>query len=160
MKKILLSFIFILLFISSALGSAIEDFINEVLSVRNPDQARTLVSLEKINELINSSEDINIKGKNGDNLLMLAAAFNNNPNTVRALIRSGADVNVTNNQGWTPLMSALANEANSNPQIIKILVEAGADVEIASISGAVAYDYARKNYRLADSEVLNKLKIS
>ena len=142
MKKIFLCFIFILLFVSSALSAEIEDFINEVMSVGKPEQARALVTLEKIKDLINTNENINTKGKNGDTILMLAAAFNNNPDTIKVLLRSGADVNVTNNQGWTPLMSALANDSNSNTQIIKMLVDAGADVSIKNKNGRTARDFA------------------
>ena len=157
MKKSFLCFILIIFSSSLAFAGVTEDFINEVLSIGKPEQARILVTSEKINELINSSDDINVKGKNGDNLLMLAAAFNNNPNTIKALIRAGADVNSVNSRGWTPLMSALANDANSNPQIIKILIEAGADINAKSKNGVTARDLAKRSRDPAIKKIADTL---
>ena len=157
MKKIFWCFILVMLSSSIAFAGMTENFINEVLSIGKPEQARALVTSEKINELINSSDDINVKGKNGDTLLMLAAAFNNNPNTIKALIRAGADVNAANSRGWTPLMSALANDANSNPHIIKILIEAGADINAKSNTGITARDLAKRSRDPAIKKIADTL---
>ena len=66
MKKSFLCFILIIFSSSLAFAGVTDDFINEVLSIGKPEQARALVTSEKINELINSSDDINVKGKNGE----------------------------------------------------------------------------------------------
>lgn len=141
---------------SQAFGNSVDDFINEVLSTGASERARSLVTDEKIMELINSSDDINAKGKRGDTVLMVASAFNNNPGIVKALIKDGANVNAKNDQGWTALMSALANDANSNSEIIKILIEAGADVKAKNNKGITARDLAKRKQnpeiqRLADT---------
>jgi ankyrin repeat protein len=46
---------------------------------------------------------------------------------VKLLISKGADVNVKDKKGWTPLLLALLSE-NDNKEIIKLLVSEGADV--------------------------------
>ena len=147
MKKFLLCLIFLVMSAAAAFGGEVKDFINEVLKTQGLEgarMARALVTDEKIGELINSGDDINVRGQRGDTLLMLAAAFNNNPQVIRNLIKAGADVNAKNYQGWTALMSALADDSNNNAKIIKILVEAGADVKAKNDRGITASDLAKR----------------
>lgn len=47
---------------------------------------------------------------------------------IQTEINNGADVNATNNEGWTPLMFAIQNRCNL--EIIKMLLNAGAKVNI------------------------------
>ena len=160
MKKIFLCFILLALADTTAFGNSVDDFINEVLSIQGngaSERVRALVTDEKIMELINSSDDINVKGRRGDTVLMLASAFNNNPGIIKALIRDGADVNARNDQGWTALMSALANEANSNSQIIKILIEAGADVKAKNNRGITARDLAKRKQNIEIQKLADTL---
>ena len=160
MKKIFLCFILLALADTTAFGNSVDDFINEVLSIHGngaSERVRALVTDEKIMELINSSDDINVKGRRGDTVLMLASAFNNNPGIIKALIRDGADVNARNDQGWTALMSALANEANSNSQIIKILIEAGADVKAKNNRGITARDLAKRKQNIEIQKLADTL---
>ena len=53
--------------------------------------------------------------------------------TISLLLKSGADINATNQVGGTPLM--LAAQTHTNPQVITILVNAGADPEQAADDG-------------------------
>jgi hypothetical protein len=55
--------------------------------------------------------------------------------TVRALIRSGADVNLPNEQGRTPLMNAAAAGRLS---VVQALIEAQADVDASDRNGLTA----------------------
>ena len=160
MKKVLMCSVLFFMSVSAAFGGVISDFINEVLKTQGLNgavMARTLVTDEKISELINSSDDINIRGERGDTVLMLASAFNNNPQIVRNLIKAGADVNAKNDQGWTALMSALADDSNNNAQIIRILVEAGADVKAKNIRGITARDLAKRKQNPEIQELANTL---
>ena len=50
-----------------------------------------------------------------------------------AAIDNGADVNATDNNGFTPLMAAA--DSNSNPKVITVLVEAGANVNAKDLAG-------------------------
>ena len=58
---------------------------------------------------------------------------------VRRLVSSGADVNVRNRFGWTPLMIA-ANEGHT--PIVSYLLSVGADVRAVNDFGASALAYA------------------
>ena len=57
----------------------------------------------------------------------------------RAFISSGADANLRNKFGWTPLMLA-ANEGQT--PIVSFLLSAGADVQAVNDFGASALAYA------------------
>jgi ankyrin repeat protein len=63
---------------------------------------------EKVNQLIASRADVNMKMNNGDTPLHNAAFCNSLP-AVKALIEHGAQVNVTNQEGKTPLDSSIGH---------------------------------------------------
>ena len=69
------------------------------------------------------------------------------------LVEHGADVNATNESGWTPLLTA-ARDAVS-PELTKFLIHAGAQVNAKDISGENAlhklawYGYPEKNVETA-----------
>lgn len=65
---------------------------------------------------------------------------------VTLLLSRGANLNMQNRDGMTPLMYATASE---NAEIMKLLLDAGADVTIKSPSGKTALDFARED-RFAD----------
>lgn len=75
-----------------------------------------------IQKLIATGFDVNQKLENGETLLWIAAEFGNEAVT-RFLIEHGADVNVKNELGMTPLFECWANE-----QVAEILIEHGANV--------------------------------
>ena len=95
-----------------------------------------------------SSRDKLFQVKNGSILLggltplMQAAPFGP-PELVKALLDAGADVNLKDVRGMTPLMLAVATE-RQNPEIIKLLLAKGAAVQAKSELGESALDWARK----------------
>lgn len=69
---------------------------------------------------------------------------------VRMLVDYGAEVNVTQHGGWTPLQEAAAH---GNTELVRLLLERGADKNSAAENGKTAVDLAREsNY--ADTTAL------
>jgi ankyrin repeat protein len=63
--------------------------------------------------------------------------------TVRALLRAGANVNAQDVRGMTPLMLAVATD-HPNPDIVRMLLEKRPDTKIKSKAGETALDWALK----------------
>ena len=78
------------------------------------------------------------------NALMLASAFSKTAEPINALVQAGADVNGTNNNGDTPLMTAVLT--NKNLPVIQALISAGADVNATDNNGtSIIMAAANKN---------------
>ncbi|MFC7530733.1 ankyrin repeat domain-containing protein [Actinoplanes sp. GCM10030250] len=65
----------------------------------------------------------NLTNDKGDTLLILAA-YHNHPDTVAALLESGADPDRVNDRGQTALSAAVFRQ---NPDTVRALLKAGAD---------------------------------
>jgi ankyrin repeat protein len=89
--------------------------------------------------LLGKGADPNIADNHGVTPLMLASQMGLNEAVV-ALARSGAKVDVTNDAGETPLISAVHNR---NLPMVRLLLAAGADPDRADNSGRSARDYAK-----------------
>ncbi|KAF2135963.1 uncharacterized protein K452DRAFT_322730 [Aplosporella prunicola CBS 121167] len=61
-----------------------------------------------------------------------SAANNGHLETVKLLLEKGADLSVSNNDGWTPLNSAADS---GHLEIVKFLLEKGADLSVSSNDG-------------------------
>lgn len=76
---------------------------------------------------------------NSDVILLHLAVEEGNLNTIKFLIEKGADINVKDNQGKTPLHLAAERES---PYIIKYLVKKGANINAQDENGYTALHYA------------------
>ena len=75
---------------------------------------------------------------NLDYQLMLSVALGQ-VDRVHQLLLSGANVNVIDEQGFTPLFNAIAYD---HPGIAKLLLEKGADISFKNYVGQSYLDYA------------------
>ena len=106
-------------------------------------QIRKIITLDRVKAIIASGADVNAKGEQGITLLMVAAAFSDNPEIVSALLNAGADVNTRVYGGSTILMQAVIH--SENPEIIRTLLDAGADVNAKDQEGFTAKHLAAGN---------------
>ena len=87
--------------------------------------------LERVRQLIQGGQNVNIGDSYGDTPLILAA-YNGHDQIVRELIRAGADVNGKGNDKQTALHWA-SSCGYSN--VIKTLAEAGANLNVQDVDG-------------------------
>ena len=71
---------------------------------------------------------------------LLDDAANGDTATVLRWIAEGADINVANEKGWTPLVMAAFNQ---HIETVKVLVDAGADLNHQSANGTTVFMYAK-----------------
>jgi uncharacterized protein len=79
------------------------------------------------------------------------AVFNNQKDTVVALLAGGANVNAAKQDGWTPLHFAAWR---GNLDIAKLLVAAGANVEARNTEGATPLELAPSSRQNAVADFL------
>lgn len=85
---------------------------------------------------------VNVNGRSSDGSYALNnAAVENEVEVMRILLNRGADPNVQNSQGDTPLICA-TKYAGGKAATVKLLVEAGTDPAIKDGKGNTALDYA------------------
>ena len=111
-------------------------------------------TLEDIRQAVELNADLSVTGKTGATLLAFAAQ-GNTAEAVALLIENGLDPNAADNFGSTPLFYAAASR---DEDIVNTLLDNGADKSITNNAGFTAYDYARRNYRLQDTEALRRLE--
>ena len=88
------------------------------------DDWRISATLKDLQYEIKHRANVRAKSSIGLTPLMYAAKYSRNPEMFAALIKAGADVNATDEEGLTALMLATSN----NPAVVQTLIEAGADV--------------------------------
>lgn len=94
--------------------------------------------IDKINELLSQSADINLRDNEGRSAL-LWAAIQGYTDTVNLLISKGAAVNAINNYDDSPLMWAAIM---GHSDVVKLLLSRGADVNSANTVGDTALIWA------------------
>ena len=99
--------------------------------------------------LLKNRADLNKTDMRGSTALLLACSDRQeNSVIVRELIEAGADVNIPDSKGITPLMNLL--RFNGTEALIKILIEHGADINAVNSSGETPLIYACR-YRMAST---------
>ena len=94
-----------------------------------------------VKDLLEAGSNVNMQGKSRPSLVRIAdGEYSDNALTnMKMLVEAGADINIQDQYGQTPLMRAVWRE---NKDFVKYLCDAGADFEIKDNSGKTAYDYA------------------
>ncbi len=85
---------------------------------------------------------------------LIDAAEEDDVESVRRLLKAGADVNARNVNGDTALMLAVWWEFDnsSGKEVIDLLLEAGADLDIKDKDGKTVIDYAFDSPYMVDGE--------
>lgn len=83
---------------------------------------------------------------------LMAAIVKGNNEIVSLLIKKNADVNVTDNQGITPLIYAVQFK---NSEVVKWLLQQNADKTKVDLKGKTAFEYAVFS---GNEEIINLLK--
>jgi ankyrin repeat protein len=97
---------------------------------------------------------VNVNGRTSDGSYALnRAAVENHVDVARLLLDRGADPNVQNSQGDTPLICAV-KYAGGKAATVKLLVEAGTDLSIKDDKGKTALDYAKSEGQQEASALL------
>jgi len=102
-------------------------------------------SVEICDILLRYGAEVNVRTddsyNNGITPLLVATHTKNDIKVVKSLVDAGANVNVRDKKGWTPLMTAASN---SLTQVVKFLLEEGADPEMTNFYRKNALYYAKK----------------
>jgi len=103
-------------------------------------------------------QDINGRFPETGNTIMLQLFQTDNFATtanIRTLINLGADVNLADNDSWTPLMMVLESDPRYfNKGLVKLLINAGADVNAKTNLNETVLHFAVQNYRWEDAKLL------
>ena len=93
--------------------------------------------------LLNAKADVHIKDKDGETALIEAVRAKDETDFLELLLAHGADIECTNNLGWTPLQSAAKN---SQPKQVSFLLAKGANInaslpnEFTTFHSAIMYN--------------------
>ena len=132
---------FVFLFIS---GYKNESQTEKTQKQHNYRKKRTPVKKEE------KTTGINARNERGETKLHIAVNGYPKIKYIKALIQAGADVNVKDKYGKTPLHSALTSESPFDANITDILIIAGADVNVKDKYGETPLHFAAKH---RDTEV-------
>jgi len=97
--------------------------------------------IDKLKDLIASGLDVNIKDKDGNTPLHIAAMHNYDDVAV-ILIQNGADINAKDNYGETPLFTAIRF---ASPDVASLLISNKADIDTSNSSGEILSALIMKN---------------
>ena len=128
-------------------GTIAGEFIRVIDAVQKKE-----ISPQAIEALIKKGGDVNEKDEAGRTVLMLASIYHPVDSVHSVLINHGADVNArTPDTGQTALFFAVRY---NNPSVVLIYLSRGCNPEIKDVFGRTAYDYAERNPKMKDSDIL------
>ena len=113
----------------NAAGEYGETALHSAVFLNGPDVVRVLLE---------NGANVNAANKFDVSVLHYAVQWTDNPEVVRVLIENGADVNARDDEGKTPLFSAVALQ---NPKFILLLLDGGAYAGIPDNHGRTAVDF-------------------
>lgn len=116
-KYFLAAFIFYLLSVPAVSAKA-ESALLETVKTGN---------VAEIASVLEKTQNVNIRDKNGLNALMMAAAYNNDANVITLLADSGVRVKARDKEGLNALMLAAAYTKNTD--VIDALLRAGSEID-------------------------------
>ncbi|HIG06620.1 MAG TPA: ankyrin repeat domain-containing protein [Planctomycetes bacterium] len=109
-------------------------------------------SPEIVSRLIENGADVNTIDSFVDKTPLMHALSNPRPGShsleiVSLLLVAGAEVNASNNNGWTPLMYALkeSRPGSHSLEVVSLLLETGAEVNASNNNGSTPLMYASKS---------------
>ncbi len=107
-------------------------------------------ALEKITIFLNREDtDINQRlDRSHWTMLHGYASYNNDPKVIKKLLDSGADVNVRDTDGLSPLHLAASN--NEKLDVIKLLLNKDANVNVRDVNGCTPLHFAARNNKNPD----------
>ncbi len=113
--------------------------------------AAMVATAEEMQIAISQGADVNERSTE-DGVPMLSLAVWNNPDlrAIELMIEAGADVNMADNGGKTPLMYAA--DINDTTEKIELLLRYGADPSLEDASSLTALDYLATNPDLHETE--------
>ena len=88
---------------------------------------------EELIEFVDSLSDINMIGRDGSSLLIHAANYNY-PWLIKKLLKNGADIQLADDLGYTPLHTAVDSQ---NMECVALLLKNGANVNAKDSWGNV-----------------------
>lgn len=95
--------------------------------------------MSRVKIIINQGVDINAQTPEGDTALHMTGWNTNNLDLIKYLVACGANINTTNNDGYTPLMDAATLGKND---ILSYLLKQGAQKALKNKNGKTALDLA------------------
>lgn len=93
------------------------------------------------------------KGLKTEDAALIAAARTGHPGTVRDMLASGANVNVKDEHGNTPLIEAARN---GHDDVVRTLLAAGADVKAKNDDGQTALMLAARGGHDDEAQLLRR----
>ena len=115
-------------------------------------------SSELINRLLQIPKIINVQDENGWTPLIVAI-YNNQKEIVKTLLINGADLNICNFKGTTPLMYAKsAYVKHKDPEIIKLLVSLDVNIYQKDYTNKNVLDYCLENNKFELLDIIKENK--